>query len=144
MNFYEPSPPRGAQQQPTPRGRRPPLYTRGGGGCLVYGSRPKLPARPARAARPARPSGRREGGGGLSVRVVKPAGPRCCRSKQARTLVQALEQPEQGCQLSMVSDITCCGLVSRFFLLERAMDSITDTVVDEVKMSPVKYTHSKL
>ena len=102
------------------------------------------PARPGLLTRPTRPPGAREGGG----RAVRPSrracGQRCCRSKQARTLIQALEQPEQGCQLSMVSDITCCGLVFCFFLLERAMDSITDTVVDEVKMSPVKYKRSKL
>ncbi len=30
-NFNGPSPPRGTQQQPTPRGRRPPLYPREGG-----------------------------------------------------------------------------------------------------------------
>ncbi len=36
--FNGPSPPRGTQQQPTPRGRRPPHYPRGGG-VLVYGSR---------------------------------------------------------------------------------------------------------
>jgi hypothetical protein len=30
---------RRTQRQPTPRGRRPPLYPRGGGGGLVYGRR---------------------------------------------------------------------------------------------------------
>ena len=57
---------------------------------------------------------------------------------------ESLEQPEQGCQLSMVPDVTCCGLVSFLFLLEHAFDPINDMVVDEVKMSPVKYKHSKL
>jgi hypothetical protein len=33
-NFNGPSPPRGTQQQPTPRGRRPPLYPWGGGSSL--------------------------------------------------------------------------------------------------------------
>ncbi len=30
---------RRTQRQPTPRGRRSPLYPRGEGGCLVYGRR---------------------------------------------------------------------------------------------------------
>jgi len=54
------------------------------------------------------------------------------------------EQPEQGRQLGMTSDITCCCLVLFSLFRERALDSISYAVVDEVKMRPVKRHHSKL